>query len=88
MYDNAKANAMMQKAIAILSIEERLSGKQRVKFRTYLHSKCAPEEDFYDDDATTVGEEDLKKVTFQIKVSSKFTCQLAVSHLSLAMINC
>ncbi|KAI0229397.1 hypothetical protein LSAT2_020202 [Lamellibrachia satsuma] len=67
VYDNAKANAMMQKAIAILSIEERLSGKQRLKFRTYLHSKCAPEEDFYDDDATTVGEEDLKKVTFQIK---------------------
>ena len=75
MYDNAKANAMMQKAIAILSIEDRLSRKQMLKFRTFLHTNCAPEEAFYDDDATEAGDEDLKKVTFQIKVSSLSTCQ-------------
>ncbi|KAK2177712.1 hypothetical protein NP493_583g02067 [Ridgeia piscesae] len=56
VYDNAKANAIMQKAIFILSIEDRLSPEE------------IPEEDFYDDDATDEAmDEDLKKVTFQIK---------------------
>ena len=81
VYDNAKANAVMQRAIAILTIEERLSHYQRMKFRTYLHAKCSPEEDFYDDDATEVGEEDLKKVTFQIKVISYYPSYFITSHV-------
>jgi hypothetical protein len=69
VYDNAKANAVMQKAITILSIEENMNNKRREKFREYIHTKCSPMEDFYDDDTTEEGGEDLKKVTFQIKVS-------------------
>ena len=58
----------MQKAISILSTEEGMSFKRREKFRTFIHDTCAPLTDFYDDDATDTGGEDLKKVTFQIKV--------------------
>ena len=58
----------MQKAITILSIEEGLSSKRRNKFRKFIHTDCAPEADFYDDDATNMDGDDLKKVTFQIKV--------------------
>ena len=73
VYDNAQANAVMQKAITILSLEEGLGKKRRDKFRTFIHSKCGPKVDFYDDDTTEMGEEDLKKVTIQIKVRITFT---------------
>ena len=68
VYDNAKANAVMQKAISILSSEESLSEKKRDNFRRYIHTQCAPEADFYDDDNTSPEGEDLQKVTIQIKV--------------------
>ena len=58
----------MQKAITILSIEEGLSFKKKNNFRDFIHGKCCPREDEYDDDSTEAGEEDLKKVTFLIKV--------------------
>ena len=61
----------MQKAITILNIEEGLSNKRREKFRTYIHKSCAPKIEFYDDDAADTGEEDLKKVTIQIKVRAR-----------------
>ncbi len=73
VYDNAKANAVMQKAITILNIEEGMSKKRREAFRDFIHTHCAPEPAFYDDDATEQGGEDLKKVTIQIKVSSKYS---------------
>ena len=69
VYDNANANAVMQKAITILSIEEGLSSKKREAFRTFIHTKCAPEKHFYDDDTTEGEGDELKKITFQIKVS-------------------
>ncbi len=68
VYDNARANAVMQKAITILSHEENLSRGRREKFRAFIHGECAPEREFYDDDSTAVGGEDLQKVTIQIKV--------------------
>ena len=68
VYDNSRENAVMQKAITILSHEENLSKSRREKFRRHIHSVCNPERDFYDDDHTTVGGEDLEKVTIQIKV--------------------
>ena len=68
VYDNAQANAVMQKAITILNIEEGMSSKKRRQFREYIHTSCNPEETYYDDDTTDAGEANLKKVTFQIKV--------------------
>ncbi|XP_013392770.1 uncharacterized protein LOC106160659 isoform X2 [Lingula anatina] len=69
VYDNAHANAVMQKAIHILTAEEGMSNKRREKFRRYIHEELnGVEETYYDDDLTaTDGEEDLKKVTIQIK---------------------
>lgn len=67
IYDNAKANAVMQKAINIVGIEEGLSHKRREKFRKYIHESCAPLALDYDDDEVPPGGEDLQKVTIQIK---------------------
>ena len=58
----------MQKAITIISIEEGLSNKRKAKFRKYIEDHCSPFVDFYDDDATEDGEDNLQKVTMQIKV--------------------
>lgn len=58
----------MQKAISILSTEEGMSFKKREKFREFIHTNCHPMMDFYDDDTTNLDGDDLKKVTFQIKV--------------------
>ena len=68
VYDNAQANAVMQKAITILSIEEGLSKKRRERFRHHIHEKCCPLVSDYDDDEVSPGGEDLQKVTIQIKV--------------------
>ena len=59
----------MQKAITILSIEEGLSVKRRERFRSHIHTKCAPLVSDYDDDEVGQMGEDLQKVTIQIKVS-------------------
>ncbi|CAD5123450.1 DgyrCDS11796 [Dimorphilus gyrociliatus] len=67
VYDNARANAAMQKAITILNIEEGLTKKKREKFREYIHNYCSPEERFYDDDDIDDGKESLQKVTIQIR---------------------
>ncbi|XP_046327907.2 transient receptor potential cation channel subfamily V member 5-like isoform X4 [Haliotis rufescens] len=67
VYDNAQANAVMQRAITILNIWEGMSKKRRLKFLTFIENECSPQSDYYDDDLTQAGEEDLKKVTIQIK---------------------
>ncbi|XP_069585093.1 transient receptor potential channel pyrexia-like [Ranitomeya imitator] len=67
VYDNATANAAMQQATMLLQIEENLSKKNKSKFDHYVHSSCAPLSLFYDDDLTMDQDEDLKKVTIQIK---------------------
>ena len=67
----------MQKAITILSHEENLSYKKREKFRRHVHEVCGPEQDFYDDDNTSAGGEDLQKVTIQIKVMIMGHCSVA-----------
>ncbi|XP_064605915.1 transient receptor potential cation channel subfamily V member 2-like [Liolophura sinensis] len=64
VYDNAQANAVMQKAITVLSIWDSLGKKRKRKFLDRLKK---PIEDDYDDDVTISGDEDLKKVTIQIK---------------------
>ena len=68
MYDNAQANSVMQRAITILNIWEGISAKRKERFFAFIDSECSPLREYYDDDLTQSGEEDLKKVTFQIKV--------------------
>ncbi|KAL5020929.1 hypothetical protein ScPMuIL_000084 [Solemya velum] len=67
VYDNAQANAVMQKAITILSVWEKLSKNQQKDFYGYISKHCSPLTEDYDDDVTDGAEEDLKKVTVQIK---------------------
>ncbi|XP_075681857.1 uncharacterized protein LOC142651276 isoform X2 [Rhinoderma darwinii] len=67
VYDNATANAVMQQATMLLQIEENLSKKNKSNFGNYMYSSCAPLSLFYDDDLTTDQDDDLKKVTIQIK---------------------
>nr|XP_018671663.1 transient receptor potential cation channel subfamily A member 1 isoform X3 [Ciona intestinalis] len=67
VYDNANANAVMQQAALLLTIEENLSNRARKKFIKYIDDKCSPEEQFYDDDLTVAQDDDLKKVTIKIK---------------------
>lgn len=67
VYDNATANAVMQQATMLLQIEEDLSKKNKSKFEGHIHTSCAPLSLFYDDDLTTDQDDELKKVTHQIK---------------------
>ena len=43
VYDNAKANAAMQRAITVLSFEESMSRRKQEKMRRYFNQKLAPE---------------------------------------------
>ncbi|XP_067888781.1 uncharacterized protein [Heterodontus francisci] len=67
VYDNANANAAMQQASIVLYVEDHLDLKRKNKFQEYIHKSCAPLEIFFDDDLTVDQEDDLKKVTIQIK---------------------
>ncbi|XP_074640944.1 uncharacterized protein LOC141898762 [Tubulanus polymorphus] len=68
VYDNANANAIMQKAITILNIQDSLlPGKYYNRFQYEIQTECAPECLYYDDDLSTDGEDELKKVTLQLK---------------------
>lgn len=67
VYDNAQANAVMQKALMTLSIWESMTESRRNAFYSYIETSCNPFKEYYDDDMTEEGEEDMKKVTIQIK---------------------
>ncbi|XP_052106827.1 transient receptor potential cation channel subfamily A member 1-like isoform X3 [Mytilus californianus] len=67
VYDNAQANAMMQKAQSIISFWEGMSHSSRDKFLHYISANCSPLKQYYDDDMTDADGEDLTKVTIQIK---------------------
>ncbi|XP_060608623.1 uncharacterized protein LOC132760627 isoform X3 [Ruditapes philippinarum] len=67
VYDNARANAVMQKAVMILSFWEGMSPETRNKFLDHISNTCAPFKEYYDDDMTESDDADLKKVTIQIK---------------------
>jgi len=64
VYDNARANAVMQQASLLLNFQ---SIDRKSRFHEHLMRFCNPEEMSYDDDLTTPGDENLKKVTFQMK---------------------
>lgn len=67
VYDNARANAVMQKAIMILSFWEGMSHEARNTFLDHIEGLGSPFEEYYDDDMTESDDTDLKKVTIQIK---------------------
>eukprot|EP00079_Xenopus_tropicalis_P019808 XP_012809940.1 PREDICTED: transient receptor potential channel pyrexia-like isoform X1 [Xenopus tropicalis] len=67
VYDNATANAAMQQASTLLQIEDGLGKKQRSKYNKHFQDDCSPLTLFYDDDLTVNQEDELKKVTIQIK---------------------
>ncbi|XP_064624369.1 transient receptor potential cation channel subfamily A member 1-like isoform X1 [Lineus longissimus] len=68
VYDNAHANAVMQKAMTIMNIQDNnMSRKRRFAFMQYIHENCAPQKETYDDDLTSDKSDDLKKVAFQVK---------------------
>ncbi|XP_055489450.1 uncharacterized protein LOC129696067 [Leucoraja erinacea] len=67
VYDNANANAAMQQASIVLYVEDHLSKEKTNAFQEFIQTSCAPLEIFFDDDITIDQEDDLKKVTIQIK---------------------
>ncbi|XP_068094117.1 transient receptor potential channel pyrexia-like isoform X2 [Hyperolius riggenbachi] len=67
VYDNATANAVMQQATTLLQMEDNLSKKTKDRLEKHIHTVCAPLSLFYDDDLTIEQDDDLKKVTIQIK---------------------
>ncbi|KAM4704918.1 uncharacterized protein WCC33_009732 [Rhinophrynus dorsalis] len=67
VYDNATANAAMQQASTLLQIEDSLNKKKKLQLEKHIQTMCSPLTLFYDDDLTLDQEDDLKKVTIQIK---------------------
>ena len=67
VYDNVKANAVMQQASTILNLESNLGPAKRRQFTNFIHTKCCPEEMYYDDDLLDTEEGDLQRMTHQIK---------------------
>ena len=43
VYENAKANAIMQQAMQILNIERTLSKKKLMKVKKFIAKECAPQ---------------------------------------------
>ena len=70
VYDNARANAVMQKAITILTIWEKLTQRQKAEFHKYVRDYCSPfdDDEHVREDAMN-RENDMRKVAFQIMVS-------------------
>lgn len=69
VYDNVKANSVMQQASTITNLENSLSVMKRRNFANFIHSRCCPDELYYDDDIVDDEESDLKRMTHQIKDS-------------------
>lgn len=67
VYDNAQANAVMQKALTIIGIWEGINRTRKENFWKYIEDSCSPLMEMYDDDMTVAGDDDVKKVTIQIK---------------------
>jgi hypothetical protein len=67
VYDNVKANSVMQQASTISILENSLSTTKRRNFANFIHTRCCPDELYYDDDIVDDEEGDLKRMTHQIK---------------------
>ena len=58
----------MQKAILTLNFWDGMGPGSQNKFLDFIEAECSPWKEFYDDDMTEEGGEDLKKATLQLKV--------------------
>ena len=67
VYDNAKANAAMQRAATIVGLEADVTIKILRKHREWITANCSPESLYYDDDMIDPENNDLKRLTHQIK---------------------
>ena len=70
VYDNARANAIMQKAITVHNIWEKLPKRQKKAFHKYIHRQCSPldvPEQARDDSVAT---DDMNEMTFLINVGA------------------
>ena len=72
VYDNAYANAELQKAQLIMSLEEKATRKSRQKFLQFVRKQCNPISDYYDDDEEASGGKttSIQKITHQTYVST------------------
>lgn len=66
VYDNAKGNALMQKASVLLAYEDARGKKNNQKFIKFIEGNCAPLVEYYDEDDNEAGAQ-LEKMTLQIK---------------------
>lgn len=62
----------MQRAITILNIWEGINIRRKNNFLLHIETNCSPLKEEYDDDLTLPEDDDLKKVTMQIKVRGVF----------------
>ncbi|KAK3576791.1 hypothetical protein CHS0354_002574 [Potamilus streckersoni] len=67
VYDNAKSIASMQRAITILAFWEGMNQNAQKKFLEEIKQDCSPLVKYYDDDMTQDDDENIKKLTMQIK---------------------
>ena len=81
VYDNAKANAIMQRAAIIVSLETDTFTSRLIKHREWINTNCAPECLYYDDDVTDPDANSLKKITHQINVKLSTVKEYLEDHL-------
>ena len=67
VYDNVQANAQMLRASRVLNFEDNFSRKRRERYLRRIHRRCSPEISYYDDDMTDASDQELKRMTHQIK---------------------
>ena len=81
VYDNAKANAIMQRAAIIVSLETDTFTSRLIKHREWINTNCAPECLYYDDDVTDPDANSLKKITHQINVKLSTVKEYLEDHI-------
>ncbi|KAL5255648.1 hypothetical protein ACHWQZ_G011029 [Mnemiopsis leidyi] len=65
VFDNAVEVALLERATIVCNIENSLPASRKRKFLRYLKEKCAPLEEYYDDDEDEDEEGEVKKFTEQ-----------------------
>ena len=68
VYDNAKANALMQRAVCIVNKENSMSQNQRLKQCEWISENCAPQSCYYNEAKINHYENELMKMTHEISM--------------------
>ena len=66
VYDNAKANAVMQRAATVVNLETDLTTSRLIMYRDWVNTNCAPECLYFDDDVSDPHNNTLARLTHQI----------------------